>query len=92
MVTHVETEWAGHTEFTMIAKKLMSDILREEAEFADSAYAAWADHLDMSETMFRKYSTPQHRWDKRQFSAMLLGELAGKILFEADCALSTRNR
>jgi ubiquinone/menaquinone biosynthesis C-methylase UbiE len=64
-----------------------NDILKQEAEFADGQYQRHADDLDISETMFRKYSHPFDMWDWRQKAASLMGNLEGKSFLDYGCGM-----
>ncbi len=59
--------------------------LREEAEFADSAYAPWAGQTKISPWMLAKYEQPQQMWDWRQRAAGLLGDVRGKAVLDYGC-------
>jgi 2-polyprenyl-3-methyl-5-hydroxy-6-metoxy-1,4-benzoquinol methylase len=62
-------------------------VFQSEAEFADRAYASHSDNLAISQRMFLKYSMPRHWWDWREFSAHLLGNVAGKALLDYGCGM-----
>lgn len=64
-----------------------SEVLCEEAQFADASYSRFAKHLDINPQMFERYSNPRHKWDWRQLSAVLLGNLRGKILLDYGCGM-----
>lgn len=68
-------------------KPVLDEVLREEAEFANRDYAPFADRLDMSPTMFRKYSTPSQVWDYRQIAALMLGDIDGKDFLDYGCGM-----
>lgn len=65
----------------------LDQILREEADFANQDYAPHIDRLDMSASMFRKYTSPADLWDWRQLSSLLLGEIAGKDILDYGCGM-----
>jgi hypothetical protein len=50
------------------------DILRQEAAFADSQYARYANDLAIDPNMFSKYTHPRVLWDMRQVMARYLGD------------------
>lgn len=64
-----------------------ADILQEEAAFADREYRPHRDNLAISQRMFRKYAEPRNRWDWRELSALLLGDVAGKTLLDYGCGM-----
>ncbi len=64
-----------------------NEILKEEAEFADGQYLGYADDLDISEIMFRRYSHPVDMWDWRQKAAALIGDLEGKSFLDYGCGM-----
>jgi SAM-dependent methyltransferase len=59
--------------------------LAEEATFADTAYAKFANQLALNETFFRKYAAPVHDWDWREWGAKRLGSVAGCRLLDYGC-------
>src|SRR5437667_11292967 len=61
--------------------------LREEAAFADSHYAQYANELAVNAAMFRKYTHPKDRWDWRQYGASLLGSVDGRRLLDPGCGM-----
>lgn len=63
------------------------EILRQEARFADQQYARHEDDYDINEVMFGKYAHPQHMWDWRQRAAVLMGNLAGKLVLDFGCGM-----
>ena len=67
------------------SKPLLDEVLREEATFANRDYAPFSSALDISPTMFRKYTSPTNLWDWRQLAAVLLGNVAGKELLDYGC-------
>jgi SAM-dependent methyltransferase len=62
-------------------------ILSEEAAFADREYAPHAGSLKLCERMIRKYARPRRRSDWREFSALLLGDLADRSLLDFGCGM-----
>ena len=64
-----------------------SEILHDEAAFADSQYKPFETALAINPTMFAKYSQPRHRWDCRQFAAILMGDLRGKRVLDLGCGM-----
>jgi ubiquinone/menaquinone biosynthesis C-methylase UbiE len=69
------------------AGRVDSTRLREEAKFADQAYAQMAGDLSLSERQFSKYRDPHQMWDWRQRGARLLGDLQGKRLLDYGCGM-----
>ncbi len=69
------------------AKPHLDEVLREEAEFANRDYAPYANKLEMSASMFRKYAIPCNLWDWRQMASLLLGKLAGTELLDYGCGM-----
>lgn len=65
--------------------KSKEERLLEEAEFADSEYAAMLGDTHISTRMFEKYRNPLQMWDWRQKAACLLGEIRGKALLDYGC-------
>jgi SAM-dependent methyltransferase len=59
--------------------------LTEEAAFADTAYAKFANQLALNETFFHKYAAPAHDWDWREWGAKRLGNVAGCRLLDYGC-------
>ena len=59
--------------------------LTEEAMFADTAYAKFANQLALNETFFRKYAAPANDWDWREWGAKRLGNVAGCRLLDYGC-------
>ena len=75
-------------EITLVhAKPLLDQVLREEADFANCDYLPFANRVDVSEQMFRKYAVPANLWDWRQLAAILLGDVAGKDLLDYGCGM-----
>jgi cyclopropane fatty-acyl-phospholipid synthase-like methyltransferase len=68
-------------------RPVLDDVLREEARFADRAYAPYADQLEISPGMFAKYAAPANLADWRQLAAVLLGDLAGRALLDYGCGM-----
>jgi SAM-dependent methyltransferase len=64
-----------------------ANLFQTEAAFADSEYAPNRDNLTISPRMFRRYADPTHLWDWREFSAQLLGDVAGKSLLDFGCGM-----
>jgi SAM-dependent methyltransferase len=64
-----------------------STALEIEAKFADSFYSEYAHRLDISPTMFRRYSDPHDMSDWRQLSAHLLGDLRDKHVLDYGCGM-----
>ena len=64
-----------------------SEVLCEEAEFADASYSRFETQLAIGPRMFERYRNPEHKWDWRQQSAILLGNLRGKILLDYGCGM-----
>jgi 2-polyprenyl-3-methyl-5-hydroxy-6-metoxy-1,4-benzoquinol methylase len=63
------------------------EVLWQEAEFADASYSRYEKQLALSSRMFDRYRCPAHKWDWRQHSAMLLGDLRGKVLLDYGCGM-----
>ena len=63
------------------------EILKKEADFADSNYAPYANDLNINPEMFRQYADPKYFWDWREFSAHLLGELKDKCVLDLGCGM-----
>jgi SAM-dependent methyltransferase len=61
--------------------------LSAEAEFADSAYTPWENDLTVNQGMFEMYAHPRRAWNPREVSAMMLGPVAGKRLFDFGCGM-----
>ncbi len=65
----------------------LDSILRDEADFANRDYAPFADALDMSPSMFRKYELPIELWDWRQTASILLGDIKGTSFLDFGCGM-----
>jgi cyclopropane fatty-acyl-phospholipid synthase-like methyltransferase len=86
--TQTEEAARAAPEINLIhAKPLLDDVLREEANFANRDYAPYAEKLEVSPTMFRKYASPSDLSDWRQMAAVMLGELEGKDLLDYGCGM-----
>ncbi len=68
-------------------KPLLDDVLRQEADHANRDYAPYAERLDMSPTMFRKFARPSDLSDWRQLAAVLLGNIDGTALLDFGCGM-----
>ena len=66
---------------------VQDDLLKKEAFFADRAYSPYMASLEIQPGMFRRYSNPKEKWDHRQLSAMLLGDVKGKRLLDYGCGM-----
>ena len=64
-----------------------SDILADEAKFADEHYAPFARDLDINPAMFAKYQHPRQMRDWRQRAALLMGDLNGKKVLDLGCGM-----
>jgi SAM-dependent methyltransferase len=62
-------------------------MLRAEADFANQDYGAYQHDLAIHPGMFRRYHSPAERWDWRQRSALLLGDIKGKDLLDFGCGM-----
>jgi SAM-dependent methyltransferase len=65
----------------------LDPLLQHEAQFADMAYAKYANDLDINPKWFGKYSHPTQKWDMRQLSAQWLGNVEGKKLLDYGCGM-----
>jgi SAM-dependent methyltransferase len=80
-----------HDRAPMSARGLLSGMpseaarLSDEATFADAMYSRDARHLELNETFYRKYATPQQAWDWRQWGVRRLGSVKGCDLLDLGC-------
>jgi len=65
----------------------LDPVLREEADHANEDYAPNADNLEINESMFVRYRSPQDVTDWRQMASMLLGDLRGMELLDYGCGM-----
>lgn len=68
-------------------KPSLNQVLRDEADFANSDYAPFANQLEINRTMFERYASPLDLSDWRQMSAVLLGDIAGKDFLDFGCGM-----
>jgi 2-polyprenyl-3-methyl-5-hydroxy-6-metoxy-1,4-benzoquinol methylase len=87
MTQEAEQHHASEPFNLVHAKPLLDPVLRAEANFANRDYAPFANALDVSDNMFRKYAAPANLSDWRQLAALLLEDVAGKAFLDYGCGM-----
>jgi len=70
-----------------MTESLQTDVLRDEAVFADKYYARYANELAVNPQMFNMYRSPSRLWNYREKMGSLFGDLAGKSVLDLGCGM-----